>query len=511
MDRGYKTKDDSYRSRDDFPKYSRLFVIGGKNANEADIKDRFSEFGEIEYVNVKKDRDTNQLKGFSYVKYTKTSDAAEALEGMNGKLLGNDSRPIKVVIASNSKVPGGGPDQDITATRLFIMCPKTSTVDELEEVFCQWGDVEHVSLVHDRETSAPKGLAFINYHKFSCAARALEECDDSYKAKFAEPKARFGESKRGREEGGYGGDARGGYGGDMGGRGGYGGDPMGAMMNLMGGNNSGCCSLRVLFDPSVSKDMFWALFNIVPGLVSCDFVEMLRDGMAISSVVYSNPASAGHAVERINGFEYPTGSRLQVRLDDGGAGYGSGATLGRPNDRGLPDKIQNLVSTIAQATDAIKSSGFGEVLGSVGFNGGSRGGGMGGGSMGRGMGRGSMGGPVLGAGVNDAQKVCSAKLPAKEQLVPGNTKCEERLFFVLKDARDCPDPDIITDLFCRFGQLIEAGCIRGKKCGYARYGRKENAARALAMLDGEDLLGSRFKVEVAEDQTSRTKRPRYDD
>lgn len=38
--------------------------------------------------------------GVTYIKFSKTSEAAFALEEMNGKMLGSVGRPIKVMIAS---------------------------------------------------------------------------------------------------------------------------------------------------------------------------------------------------------------------------------------------------------------------------------------------------------------------------------------------------------------------------------------------------------------------------
>lgn len=38
----------------------------------------------------------------AYIKFSKTSEAARALEEMNGKLIGKSQRPIKVLVASRS-------------------------------------------------------------------------------------------------------------------------------------------------------------------------------------------------------------------------------------------------------------------------------------------------------------------------------------------------------------------------------------------------------------------------
>lgn len=38
--------------------------------------------------------------GVTYIKYSKTSEAARALEAMNGKIIGDTTRHIKVMIAA---------------------------------------------------------------------------------------------------------------------------------------------------------------------------------------------------------------------------------------------------------------------------------------------------------------------------------------------------------------------------------------------------------------------------
>jgi RNA recognition motif-containing protein len=52
----------------------------------------------------------------------------------------------------------------------------------------RYGDVDHVTLVKDRTTRESKGFAYVKYHRVSHAAKAFEECDQSYKPVFAEPK-----------------------------------------------------------------------------------------------------------------------------------------------------------------------------------------------------------------------------------------------------------------------------------------------------------------------------------
>jgi len=181
---------------------------------------------------------------------------------------------------------------------------------------------------------------------------------------------------------------------------------------------------------------------------------------------------------------------------------GANAVGGGGEIKSMPSDIQSLVTSIQAATEALKASGYGNVIGGSG-------GGVAITNTAMGGGGDSVFGGNFGAG-NDAQSVCSAKLPDRQPTLPANTRAEERLFFVLKDARDPPPPAIVTDLFCRFGDLIDAYCLPRKKCGYARYARKESASAALAALHDEDLCGSRLKVVLADEEKGGGKRPRLD-
>jgi hypothetical protein len=39
------------------------------------------------------------LKGIAYIKFAKTSEAALAMEEMNGKIIAGDPRPLKVLVS----------------------------------------------------------------------------------------------------------------------------------------------------------------------------------------------------------------------------------------------------------------------------------------------------------------------------------------------------------------------------------------------------------------------------
>lgn len=86
------------------------------------------------------------------------------------------------------------------------------------------------------------------------------------------------------------------------------------LMNKMGDRKpTSSNKIKVLFDPSLKKTSLEQIFNIVPGFVSLEFIEMVEKG-AVAGITYDNPLSAQHALERIQGLEYPVGVPLEIDM-----------------------------------------------------------------------------------------------------------------------------------------------------------------------------------------------------
>ena len=111
------------------------------------------------------------------------------MEEMNGRCIGTHPRPLKVLIA-HSRDQGSRREmnEDERLVRLFVVVPKTMSETELKEHFGQFGDVDYVSIVRDRNSKESKGFAYVKYHRMSHAAKAFESCDRSFKPVFADPK-----------------------------------------------------------------------------------------------------------------------------------------------------------------------------------------------------------------------------------------------------------------------------------------------------------------------------------
>ncbi|MBI5304672.1 MAG: RNA-binding protein [Chloroflexi bacterium] len=86
---------------------SKLYVGNlSYNTTEDDLRQLFSQAGEIKQVTLILDRDTRRSKGFGFVEMTTQADAQKAIEMFNDHEL--DNRRITVSIARPREERGGG-------------------------------------------------------------------------------------------------------------------------------------------------------------------------------------------------------------------------------------------------------------------------------------------------------------------------------------------------------------------------------------------------------------------
>jgi RNA recognition motif-containing protein len=75
---------------------------------ENEIRDAFSQFGEIASVNVIKDRETGRSKGFGFVEFSDDQAGATAIEQMNGQDLGGRALTVNEARPQAPREGGGG-------------------------------------------------------------------------------------------------------------------------------------------------------------------------------------------------------------------------------------------------------------------------------------------------------------------------------------------------------------------------------------------------------------------
>ena len=112
----------------------------------------------------------------------------------------------------------------------------------------------------------------------------------------------------------------------------------------------------------------------------------------------------------------------------------------------------------------------------------------------------------------ETQRVCSVNLPPPKPVLPLETEVAQRLFFVICDTDEYAYPEMVTDLFCRFGDLINAHCLKGKRCGYARFASLTSAEHCIRTIDGAKFFSGSLKVKKAdaEKYTREMKKRKFD-
>ncbi|XP_008298447.1 RNA-binding protein 45 [Stegastes partitus] len=461
----------------DDPPNSRLFVVTSRSITEDELRESFSGFGDIQGVWVVKDKQTKESKGISYVKFSKSSQACLAMEEMHGKVLVEGTKPIKVFIAQSRSSTRHRDVEDEELTRIFVMIPKTFSEEDLKNTFKEYGDIEYCVIIKNKFTGESKGLGYVRYYKPSQAANAIENCDKTYRAILAEPRTKATVTED--YSGGGGGGGRGGGGGGGGGDYLIGGDNMNQysfpmadpgnyqVMDYRSGDFTRC--LMISTRAALTQEQIFALFDLIPGMEYC---ELQRDAYGMSKghalIRYSNLGSAVYAKEKLNGFEYPPGNRLAVNFVDDGEDRSS--PVGRMAMQFVAAQMMSAVWNGPSTSQVMKPPNF--------------------------------------PAVSQMSRIqTDVSLPPLKKLAPPDSKAKERLFVVFSPS-PLP-PDVLEDVFCRYGSLIEVHLVPGRKVGYMKYADKQCADDAMAALHGRVVNGVKMKVMLADPPREEShKRPR---
>ncbi|KAK2824619.1 hypothetical protein Q5P01_021794 [Channa striata] len=417
----------------DDPPNSRLFVVTSRSITEEELRESFSVFGDIQGVWVVKDKQTKESKGIAYVKFSKSSQACLAMEEMHGKVLVEGTKPVKVFIAQSRSSTRHRDVEDEELTRIFVMIPKTFSEEDLKNTFKEYGEIEYCVIIKNKFTGESKGLGYVRYYKPSQAALAIENCDKTYRAILAEPR-----SKAASTEDYAGGAARVDYSADPGNY---------QVIDYRSGEFTRC--LMMSTRAALTQEQIFSLFDIVPGMEYC---ELQRDAYGMTKghalIRYSNLGSAVYAKEKLNGFEYPPGNRLAVNFVDDGEDRSS--PVGRMAMQFVAAQMMNAVWNGPSSSQVMKPPGFSTVS------------------------------PM-------PRIQTDVSLPPLKKLAPPDSKAKERLFVVFSPS---PLPlDVLEDVFCRYGSLIEVHLVPGRKVGYMKYADKQCADDAMAALHGRIVNG----------------------
>lgn len=377
--------------------------------------------------------------------------------------------------------------------RLFLMIPKTFTDDDLRKDFEKFGPIDYVNIIKDRATGQSKGLAYVKFHKASTAAIALENCDPSYKPKFAEPKYSSSWKERQYQEAAdrshYDRDSyrSGSRDSLQDGRRGVGEGDRGLKRSLpdwnMFGSGRGLVQLNVFTPTSVTPEQLYRLFDIIPGLEYCD-----QKGNGFAIVKYATPEAATYARQKLHGFEYPPDNKLIVKYSDE---FSPDQWQSQSSSSAIQNQLETLTAALSQTTALLKQAGLPVPEGLVPQSGQTF--------------------PAAAANrTNDrfVSSYCTAELPSTQPMIEYEMQEAIRLFLIF--SPEPPPLSALKDVFCRFGNLMEVYLINNRNVGYAKYATRESGLNAMATLHGHEIMHVKMKVVEADPPEHARKKQKVD-
>ncbi|GBP17323.1 RNA-binding protein 45 [Eumeta japonica] len=473
-----------HHSKDEKAPFTRLFVICCKTLKEEDLERAFGEFGHIKNLHIPRDRNTGESKGIAYIQFSKTSEAAKALEALNGTILEPANRPVKVMVAANKHDQNQSSNINLGKyRRLFIVVPKIANEKEIKDHFSAFGAIESINLHKDKVTKQNKGFAYVQFHKFVDTARALEECDRKYKPVIATPKDELKRDRSTFESNvSLNSDSKTIVHNDYHSDGFF---PRNEEFVQSYPVNrtlltDGYKSVVVLCSPKLTQRHVESLFDIVQGMESCQYSVDIFGGYGKGIVTYSSHAAASYAVQKLDKFEYPFGETMHVKpeinqinqvaenLSNIVDNFKSAITSGKPTV-----ELAQLAEVMARASSMIKAvtSGVTDTVVSEKNN------------------------------LSSNNSICNVKLPPPQPLADINSPVAQRCFIVCKPSP--PPMAMLRDVFSRFEGLIKVYTITNKNFGYALYTSEKSAREAISILHNCTIGGSHIKVLEADEKSSK--------
>ncbi|KAF9613485.1 hypothetical protein IFM89_008332 [Coptis chinensis] len=151
---------------------------------DEDLKKNFSAYGTITHASVMKDANSGKSKGFGFVKFEKSADAASAIEKMNGYShndkvwyvgLAKSKTERKAELKSKFEQESNGKVDKLQGANLYLKNLDDDFSDEkLKELFSQFGTITSHTIKRDMQGQS-MGYGFVAFSTPKDAAKAVNE------------------------------------------------------------------------------------------------------------------------------------------------------------------------------------------------------------------------------------------------------------------------------------------------------------------------------------------------
>ncbi|XP_049300555.1 RNA-binding protein squid-like isoform X1 [Anopheles funestus] len=138
---------ENHTVRDD----DRKLFVGGLSweTSDKELKEHFSQYGDIESINVKTDPNTGRSRGFAFIVY-KSADSIDKVVSAGDHVINNKKVDPKKAKARYGKIFVGGLTSEISD-------------EEIKTFFGQFGNIVEIEMPFDKQKNQRKGFCFITF------------------------------------------------------------------------------------------------------------------------------------------------------------------------------------------------------------------------------------------------------------------------------------------------------------------------------------------------------------
>eukprot|EP01083_Nonionella_stella_P011654 33093_1 len=141
------------------------------NTTEAGLRSKFSPYGEIETIQLMKDRASGRSRGFGFITFKSQEMAKLALDAKPHEL---DGRTLQVSIAQPRDMPHG---DERSVPKLYIGgLSYTTTNDGFRAFFEEFGELSDTVVMRDKASGKSRGFGFATYTTHDETENALAAC-----------------------------------------------------------------------------------------------------------------------------------------------------------------------------------------------------------------------------------------------------------------------------------------------------------------------------------------------
>ena len=162
----------------------KMFVGGlSWSTTEERMKEYFSKFGEVLECCIMQDSTSKKSRGFGFIKFADADAVDRVVDSNHPHLIdGKKVDPKRAVPKHQSKV--------VSKTKKVFLggLPPDTHEDDIRAYFGQYGEIEEVMLMYDKNTQRLRGFAFVKFTKEESADDACREHYHEIKGKMCEAK-----------------------------------------------------------------------------------------------------------------------------------------------------------------------------------------------------------------------------------------------------------------------------------------------------------------------------------